>query len=60
MSYKLEELFGVKGRAVIVVGGSSGLGAEVAAALVNLGAKVAIIGRTKEKCERVLKSLQEK
>jgi NAD(P)-dependent dehydrogenase (short-subunit alcohol dehydrogenase family) len=60
MSYKLEELFGVKGRAVIVVGGSSGLGAEVAAALVDLGAKVAIIGRTKEKCEQVLKSLQEK
>jgi NAD(P)-dependent dehydrogenase (short-subunit alcohol dehydrogenase family) len=60
MGYQLEELFGVEGRAIVVVGGSSGMGAEIASALVDLGAQVAIIGRTREKCERVLKSLQEK
>ncbi|MDR1315616.1 MAG: SDR family oxidoreductase [Spirochaetales bacterium] len=60
MTYHLEDLFGVKGRAVIVTGGSSGLGAEIASALTDLGAQVAIIGRTKEKCDRVLAALREK
>ena len=60
MTYKLDDLFGVKGRSIIVAGGSSGLGSEIAAALVDLGAQVAIIGRTKEKCDRVLESLKKK
>jgi NAD(P)-dependent dehydrogenase (short-subunit alcohol dehydrogenase family) len=60
MTYRLEDLFGVKGRSVIVVGGSSGLGAEIASALADLGAQVAIIGRTKKKCDRILAGLRKK
>ena len=60
MTYQLENLFGVKGRVIIVTGGSSGLGCEIASALVDLGAQVAIIGRTKEKCDRALEALKKK
>jgi len=60
MTYHLDDLFGMKDRSVVVAGGSSGLGSEIASALVDLGAQVAIIGRTKEKCDRVLESLKKK
>lgn len=60
MPYTLESLFGMRGRSVAVVGGSSGLGLEIACALADLGAKIAIIGRTQEKCDQALAVLRDR
>ncbi len=60
MRYTLENLFGVGGMSVVVVGGSSGIGLEIACALAELGAKTAIIGRTPEKIEKALSMLRER
>src|ERR1700712_2123991 len=45
MSY-LEKLFGLKGKVVIVTGGSRGIGQTVAIGLARAGAEVAIFSRT--------------
>lgn len=60
MPYTLETLFGMKNRSVAVVGGSSGIGLEIACALADLGSRVAIIGRTREKCDKALALLRER
>jgi citronellol/citronellal dehydrogenase len=46
-------------RVVVVTGGGSGIGRCIAHELVNLGAAVAIVGRTPEKLERVAGELRE-
>lgn len=58
--YTLESLFSMSGRSIIVCGGSSGLGREIALALADLGAQVAIVGRSPKKVEKVLGELREK
>ena len=58
--YTLESLFGMNGRPIVVCGGSSGLGREIALALADLGAQVAIVGRSPKKVEKVLGELKEK
>lgn len=58
--YTLEGLFGMSGRSVVICGGSSGLGREVALALADLGAQVGIIGRSPKKVESVLAELRER
>ena len=60
MAYSIEEMFGVKGRKVIVTGGTSGIGREIAIALAELGAQVAIIGRTKERMDSTLAELKKR
>lgn len=60
MRYSLDALFGVRGQSVVVTGGSSGIGLEIACALADLGAKTTIIGRTKEKVEKGLAMLKER
>lgn len=52
MNYTLESLFQIKDRAVVIPGGASGIGFEIACALADLGANVAVIGRTPRKCEK--------
>lgn len=52
MNYTLESLFQIKGRSVVIPGGTSGIGFEIACALSDLGAKVAVLGRSPQKCEK--------
>lgn len=58
MTYSLQSLFGVSGRSMAIVGGSSGIGLEIACALADCGAKVAVIGRTREKVEKAGETLR--
>ncbi|KAL4910084.1 hypothetical protein BDW74DRAFT_144412 [Aspergillus multicolor] len=51
--FKLENLFGVKGKVALVTGGGSGIGLMATQALAKNGAKVYITGRTSEKLDRV-------
>ena len=50
MSY-LEQLFSLGGRVAVVTGGSSGIGAEMAAALARAGARVVLVARDKERLD---------
>jgi NAD(P)-dependent dehydrogenase (short-subunit alcohol dehydrogenase family) len=47
----LEELFGLQDRVMLVVGASSGLGAQCALAFARAGAKVALVARRRDKLE---------
>lgn len=52
-AFKLTELFNVKDKVVVISGGGSGIGLMAAQAFAVNGAKVYIIGRTKEKLDKV-------
>ena len=45
----LEDLFSLDGRVAVVTGGSSGIGAEMAAALAQAGARVVLVARDAER-----------
>jgi gluconate 5-dehydrogenase len=45
----LEDLFSLDGRVAVVTGGSSGIGAEMAAALARAGARVVLVARDAER-----------
>jgi NAD(P)-dependent dehydrogenase (short-subunit alcohol dehydrogenase family) len=49
----LARLFGLTGRTAVVVGGSGVLGSALAQGLAGAGARVALVGRRIEACERV-------
>ncbi|KAI9480654.1 MAG: hypothetical protein EXX96DRAFT_188061 [Benjaminiella poitrasii] len=53
-------LFDVKGKVVLVTGGSRGIGKMIATGFVSAGAIVYISSRTKEACERVATELNSK
>lgn len=54
---KIEELFSVRGKVVLITGGSRGLGEMMARAYVENGAKVYISARKAEACEHLAKEL---
>lgn len=54
----IDELFGLRGRTALVVGASSGLGAECARALAAAGADVAISARREERLETLAEELR--
>jgi gluconate 5-dehydrogenase len=53
MAKTLQELFGLKGKAALVTGASSGLGVEFAKALAIAGADVAVLARRRGKLQEV-------
>jgi len=54
--FQISELFSVKGKVALVTGGGSGIGLMATQALAVNGAKVYIVGRTKEKLDRVVET----
>ncbi|BAT61410.1 rhamnolipids biosynthesis 3-oxoacyl-[acyl-carrier-protein] reductase [Variibacter gotjawalensis] len=56
---KIEELFSVRGKVVLVTGGSRGLGEMMARAYVENGAKVYISARNADACEHLAKELSQ-
>jgi NAD(P)-dependent dehydrogenase (short-subunit alcohol dehydrogenase family) len=54
----IDELFGLRGKTALVVGASSGLGAECARALASAGANVAIAARRADRLEELAQELQ--
>ncbi|KAL2061045.1 hypothetical protein VTL71DRAFT_9097 [Oculimacula yallundae] len=55
-NFHLSSVFNVKGKVALITGGGSGIGLMATQALAVNGAKVYIIGRTKEKLETVVKT----
>src|SRR5437764_115016 len=51
-------LFDLTGRVAVVTGGNGGIGRGIALGLAQAGAAVAILGRSKEKNQRVLGELE--
>jgi NAD(P)-dependent dehydrogenase (short-subunit alcohol dehydrogenase family) len=47
----LEDLFSLDGRVAVITGGSSGIGAEMAAALARAGARVVLVARDPERLD---------
>ena len=54
----VKQLFDLTGRAAIVTGGSTGLGYQMAEALAEMGANVALCARKKERCEKAAEDLK--
>jgi gluconate 5-dehydrogenase len=55
---KVAELFSLKGRNALVTGGSRGLGLQIAEALGEMGARVAITARKKDELEQAVSRLE--
>jgi NAD(P)-dependent dehydrogenase (short-subunit alcohol dehydrogenase family) len=55
---KLFNPFSLEGKTIVVTGASSGIGQQVAIACSQMGAKVALIGRNKERLEETILQLQ--
>ncbi len=54
----VRDLFDLGGRVAIVTGGATGIGLQMADALAELGARVVLCGRARERCERVAAELE--
>ena len=54
---KIDPLFDLTGEVAVVLGGTGGLGGAMAQGLTQAGAKVAILGRNKERGEAKAKEL---
>ena len=57
MNY-LETIYNLRNKVAVITGGSGVLGSEIAKGLLNAGAKVALLGRNKEKLNEKIISLQ--
>ncbi|CZT10285.1 3-oxoacyl-[acyl-carrier-protein] reductase 1 [Rhynchosporium agropyri] len=55
-NFRLSSVFNVKGRVALITGGGSGIGLMATQALAVNGAKVYIVGRTKDKLDSVVKN----
>jgi NAD(P)-dependent dehydrogenase (short-subunit alcohol dehydrogenase family) len=53
----LDELFGLEGKVAVVTGGTGTLGGGMARGLARAGAKVAVMGRRKERAEEVAREI---
>ncbi len=60
MKYTLDELYNVQGKAVVISGGTSGIGLELAGALLDLGAKVAVLGHEESSTQKAKESLEKR
>ena len=58
MEYTLESLFSVAGKCIVVAGGTSGIGLELALALRQLGANVAVLGVGEQATQAALAHLE--
>lgn len=47
----------MEGKTCLVTGSTSGIGKEIAAGLAGLGAKVVLVGRSREKCEAAIQDI---
>jgi gluconate 5-dehydrogenase len=59
MSSRYDTLFNLRGRAVLVAGGTGAIGAEMARAISAYGARVAVAGRSQDACDRIAAELAE-
>ena len=57
-SQLFRQLFSLEGQTAVVTGGSGALGSAMAHALAQAGARVAILGRRAEACERVAEDIR--
>lgn len=55
----LKEQFGLEGKVAVVTGGTGTLGGVMARGLARAGAKVAVMGRRKERAEEVARTIEE-
>lgn len=60
MSFNPAQMFSLKGKTAVVIGGSGVLGGVFAGALADAGARIAIIGRTPEKVAAATQALTDK
>lgn len=55
----LEELFGLEGKVAVVTGGTGTLGGVMARGLARAGAKVAVMGRRRERAQEVARTISD-
>lgn len=60
MEYTLEKLYGMQGKVVVITGGTSGIGLEVAKAVLDLGGKTAVVGVGDALTERAGRELEKR
>ena len=60
MRYTLDALFGLKDEVIVICGGTRGIGRELANALADLGARLAIIATKQAACDQTAAELKER
>lgn len=53
MEYNLEAMYGLQDEVAVITGGSGSIGAEAGLNLASLGAKVVLLGRNREKLQKI-------